>query len=392
MVPLQGKQARCAVEALQSKAPEISETCISFWAAPKTSGTRRRLKVGVVGCGYWGSKHIRILNSLSDVDGVAAIDSDARVREKMASAFPASRIYKDLEAALPDIDALIIATPPRTHFDVALKCLHHGKHVLLEKPMARSLTEACALIEEAHSSNTILMVGHTFEFNPAVRELKRRMNLGEFGRINYLHSARLNLGIYRPDVNVIWDLAPHDISIMNYLLGSVPTAVAAWGSTCAGMGTEDIAYIRMEYREVGVTAYARLSWLDPNKVREVIVVGSKKMAIYNDLIEERLRIFDRGIDLCEQSTASFERPLTYRYGDIVSPHITFQEPLSLELKHFIDCVRDGAPPETDGYNGLAVIAVLEAIDEAVATGATVKVRYPSALDPIKINGRATISA
>jgi predicted dehydrogenase len=232
--------------------------------------------------------------------------------------------------------------------------------------------------------NLTLMVGHTFEFNPAVRELKRRITLGELGNVYYLHSARLNLGLYRPDVNVIWDLAPHDISIMNYLLGTFPSAVAAWGSTSARSGTEDLAYIRMQYESLGVTGYARLSWLDPHKVREVVVVGSKKMAVYNDLLEERLRIFDRRVEPCEQQATPSERPLTYRYGDIVSPYIVFEEPLLLEVKHFISSVQNGTLPQTDGYSGLFVVAVLEAIDEAVATGGVVRVRYPAALDPPKI--------
>jgi predicted dehydrogenase len=332
-------------------------------------------RIGVIGCGYWGSKHVRVLSCIPNVDEVAVIDHDQRARESISAAFPAVRVSSDLEAVLPYIDALVIATPPRTHTEVALTALRHGKHVLLEKPLATSLAEARLLVEVAQDAGLILMVGHTFEFNPAVLELKQRIMGGELGRVYYMHSSRRNLGLYRSDVNVVWDLAPHDVSIMNSLLGSVPSAVSAWGSTIMYAGIEDLAYIRLQYQELGVTGYIHVSWLDPNKVREVIVVGSKKMAIYDDLREERLRIFDRGVERSQQSM-QFERPLSYRYGDIVSPHIQFEEPLVLEMRHFVECVSNGSVPRTDGRNGLAVVAVLEAIDEALATGNTVEVRYP----------------
>ena len=182
------------------------------------------------------------------------------------AAFPASIAYQDLDTALPDVDAVIVASPPHTHCDVALKCLRAGKHVLLEKPIAKSISEALLLVDEARGSNLILMPGHTFEFNPAVHELKRRIVGGELGRIHYIHSSRLNLGLYRPDVNVVWHLAPHDISIMNYLLDLAPSTVAGWASLNAGE-TEDVAFIRLQYQEIGVTGFAHLSWLDPKDLR-----------------------------------------------------------------------------------------------------------------------------
>jgi predicted dehydrogenase len=344
-------------------------------ATPAIFVGERRPQIGVVGCGYWGSKYLRLLCSSSNVGAVAIIDTDAGVRQSISAAFPLVRVFQTIEQALPHLDAIIVATPPCTHFSIAFQCLRNGKHVLVEKPMARSMQEGCTLIKEARQSNVVLMVGHTFEFNPAVRELKRRIKRGDLGRIRYLHSSRLNLGLYRSDVNVVWDLAPHDISIMNYLLDATPSSVSAWGSASEGAGTEYLAYMRFEYRGLGVIGYARISWLDPNKVREVIVVGSGKMAIYNDLIEERLRIYDRGVAPCKEHGVPFERPLTYRYGDIVSPYIEFHEPLSLEVNHFIECVQSSARPLADGYSGLAVIAVLEAIDEAIETGRVVEVHY-----------------
>lgn len=340
-----------------------------------------RLRIAVVGCGYWGSKHVRVLSCLPDVAEVVAVDLDRHARDNIGGAFPGVRTFTDLEAAFRHIDAVIVATPPRTHVELAMKALRCGKHVLAEKPLGTSVVETRSLLDEASRSGLVLMVGHTFEFNPAVRELKRRIGLGELGQIYYIRSLRLNLGLYRSDVNVVWDLAPHDVSIMNYLLDAIPSSVAAWGSRNAWEDVEDLAYVRLRYEELGITGYAHVSWLDPNKVREVTVIGSRKMAVYNDLHEERLRIFDRGVVRDEQQVTPFERPLSYRYGDIISPHIQFEEPLSLEVRHFVECIRDGAAPQTDGRNGLAVVAVLEAIDEALRTGNAVRVRMPAELKP-----------
>jgi predicted dehydrogenase len=341
-----------------------------------TNERASHLRVGVIGCGYWGAKHVRVLSCTPNVDQVTVIDHDRCALESISAAFPAVQTSTDLEMSLPHIDALVVATPPRTHAEVALKALRNGKHVLVEKPLATSLAEAHLLVEEARATGRTLMVGHTFEFNPAVRELKQRITTDELGRVYYIHSSRRNLGLYRPDVNVVWDLAPHDISIMNCLLGSVPSAVTAWGSTIMYAGLEDLAYIRLQYQDLGVTGYIHVSWLDPNKVREVIVVGSKKMAIYNDLCEERLRIFDRGVERSQQGAMQFERPLSYRYGDIVSPYIRFEEPLALEIRHFIECIIHGTVPQADGQSGLEIVATLEAIDEALTTGSTIEVRYP----------------
>ncbi len=339
--------------------------------------TQDPLKVGVVGCGYWGSKHVRVLSHLPGVGGIAVIDTDQRRREHILSAFPAARGFGDMEAALPHLDAVVIAAPARCHAELALKALRMGKHVLVEKPLATSLADARLLVEEARRRGATLMVGHTFEFNPAVRELKRRIDLGELGRIYYIDSARLNLGLYRSDVNVVWDLAIHDVYILNYLLDSVPTTVTAWGSANAGAGVEDLAYIRLAYQDLKINAYVHVSWLDPRKVRKVTVVGSKRMAVYDDLEEERLRIFDRGVEHLEVPGAAFERPLSYRYGDIVSPHIRLEEPLVVEVQHFVDSIRNGTMPQTDGWNGLAAVAVLEAVDASLATQTTRPVQWPS---------------
>lgn len=349
-------------------------------AAPNRHVNGHGVRVGVVGCGYWGAKHVRVLSGIDAVSQIAVIDPDPASRDQLLTAFPACRPYQDLASALPEIDALVIATPPCSHAELGLQALRQGKHILVEKPLATSLADARLLVDEAAAQDCWLMVGHTFEFNPAVRELSRRMRRDELGEIRYIHSARLNLGLYRTDVNVVWDLAPHDISILNFLLRSRPVAVTAWSSRNASLSVEDLAYIRLDYREPSVAAYVHVSWLDPKKVRKVTVVGSRKMAVYNDLDEERLRIFDRGVDGAADAAPNYERPFSYRNGDIVSPHIRFDEPLATEDRHFVDSIRNGTPPETDGWAGLVVVAVLEAIDQSLVSGTTITVAYPNALE------------
>jgi predicted dehydrogenase len=327
----------------------------------------------VAGCGYWGSKHVRVLSGIPGVSEVVLVERDRALRESMHRAFPAGRAFPTLEEALPLVDAVVIATPPQSHAALATMALRAGKPALVEKPLATSLAEAAALVEEARWSGTTLMVGHTFQFNPAVRELRRRLRAGEFGDIYYMHSARLNLGLYRPDVNVVWDLAPHDISILNYLLGGPPVAATAWGASLASGPMEDLAYIRLEYEDPPVTGYVHLSWLDPRKTRSVTVVGSKKMAIYDDLAEERLRIYDRGVTGLEDAAPSHERPVGYRYGDIVSPHISADEPLAVQDRHFVESVLHGTEPEASGEQALAIVATLEAIDRSLRSRARVPV-------------------
>jgi predicted dehydrogenase len=343
----------------------------------------------VVGCGYWGSKHVRVLSTLAGVHQVMVVEPDSRGRAAIHSAFPATRAFPDLQSALPHVDAVVIATPPQTHSELALMALRSGKHVLVEKPLTKSLAEAQVLVSEARRSNRVLMTGHTFVFNPAVKELRNRLVGGELGEVNYVYSARLNLGLYRCDANVVWDLAPHDITILNYLLHSVPTAVSAWSASLACENVEDVAYIRLDYSELGVSGFIQLSWLDPRKVRTVTVVGKKKMAVYDDLAEERLRIYDRGVKSLDGSPP-YDRPLSYRYGDIISPHISSEEPLVLEVQHFLDCICNRATPESSGEEGMLVVAILEAIDRALEMGITVAVDYPADPSNTDVGGQALV--
>ena len=337
-------------------------------------------RIAVIGCGYWGSKHVRVLSTLPDVSQVAIVEPDPRRQAAILSAFPATRPFPDLQSALPHVDAVVIATPPETHSKLALTALRNCKHVLVEKPLTKSLEEAQLLVSEARLSNCVLMTGHTFLFNPAVKELRNRLVRGELGDVHYIYSARLNLGLYRCDANVVWDLAPHDIAIMNYLLDSAPTAVSAWSASLA-RNVEDVAYIRLDYGKLGVTGFIQLSWLDPRKVRTVTVVGKDKMAVYDDLAEERLRIYDRGVTSLEDGSPPHTLPLSYRYGDIISPHIPSEEPLALEDQHFVDCICNRAFPESSGQDGMLVIAILEAIDRALQN------RITEAVDnPIDVSG------
>ncbi len=329
------------------------------------------MRIGIAGCGYWGPKHVRVLESINEVDRVVVIDPDESARKSVLQSFPRVQEFADLGSALPEIDALVVATPPRMHYRLAREALDAGKHVLVEKPFTTNSADARELIRCARRSDLVLMVGHTFEFNPVVWRLRDAVRSGDLGEVHYIDTARLNLGLYQPDVNVVWDLAPHDISILNYILQSRPSSVDARGYSCAGTKYQDVAYISIEYADIGAEANIHVSWLDPCKVRRVTVVGSEKMAVYNDVsADEKLRIYDKGVALASdgQEKDAQAVPLSYRYGSIVSPYIDFREPLRIEDEHFVDCIKSGAQPSTDGENGLAVVEVLEAAEQSMVAG------------------------
>jgi predicted dehydrogenase len=330
------------------------------------------VRVAVVGYGYWGSKHARVLSSTPGV-AVTIVDSSAARLDQARSAFPAARVASGLCEVLPFVDAVVIATPPRTHAELALEALLAGRHVLVEKPLATSVNECQSLIDSASNAGVVLMVGHTFEYNAAVRKLGELIDHGELGEICYIDAARLNLGLYQQDVNVIWDLAPHDVSIINFLLRRSPATISAWGHTCATDVLEDVAYLQLRYTDPGLSAYIHVSWLDPCKVRRVTVVGTEKMAVYNDVSQnERIRIHDIGVTPSSEADAMHAMPMSYRYGDIVSPYIPFDEPLAMQDAHFIECIREGTRPRTDGNSGMAVVRVLEAASQALTVGREVE--------------------
>ncbi|HZZ50553.1 MAG TPA: Gfo/Idh/MocA family oxidoreductase [Pseudonocardia sp.] len=347
---------------------------------------RTPTRVGVVGYGYWGSKHVRVLNSLPDVE-VTVIDNDEqRLREAMAS-FPSCRIATSLDDELESQDALVIATPPGVHAPVALKALNAGLHCLVEKPLANSVEEGEALVAAAKANDVRLMTGHTFEYNGAVWKLKEIIDSGELGRVLYIDTARLALGRYQNDCNVIWDLAPHDISIVSYLLDEVPSTVSVWAQHNIGTEHADVAYVKLDFEKAGAPAFLHLSWLHPEKTRRVTVVGEKKMAVYNDMSDnERIRVYDAGVDPKKvDADSSHGFPVSYRTGNIVSPFVPFQEPLLVQDSHFIECVRTGKEPTTTGQRGLDIVRVLAATDVAAANGGPAPVQ--SARDLTSANGK-----
>jgi predicted dehydrogenase len=320
------------------------------------------MRIAVIGGGYWGSKHVRVLSGLGTVDQLVLVDPRDSIRSSMASAYPGLETHGQLDAVLPTLDAVVVATPPTSHADLALRALSAGCHVLVEKPMATSTADARSMQRLADELGLVLMCGHTFEYHSAVWRLREAVASGELGELHYIDTARLNLGLYQPDVNVIWDLAPHDVSIINHVLDATPDVVTAWGNAHAHAYLEDVAYLRLEYHRAGVEAQIHVSWLDPRKVRRVTVVGSRRMAVYNDLAEdERVRIYDKGVETPDGAPVN-GNGVSYRNDGVTAPALAFEEPLVVQDRHFLDCVRHGLRPSTAADNGAAVVEVLEAAE------------------------------
>jgi predicted dehydrogenase len=339
-------------------------------------------RVAVVGYGYWGSKHVRVLSAMPDV-GVVVVDGDPERLEEAAAHHPSvEATATDLDDVLDRVDAVLVATPPAAHTPIAIQAIDAGKHVLVEKPLATSVADAERMVIAAAVNGVHLMVGHTFEYNAAVRQLRDIIRSGTLGRVLYIDSARLSLGRYQPDVNVIWDLAPHDISIASFLLDELPVATSVWGHRNVVPWREDVAYLRLDFPHTH--AFVHVSWLNPNKVRRTTVVGERKMAVYDDLSDnERIRIYDIGVDPAEidSPASAHELPVSYRTGDIISPFVPFREPLMTQDREFIDSIRSGTPSGTPGERGLDIVRVLAATDVAMATGRTATVLKPSQLVP-----------
>ncbi|MGH3999895.1 MAG: Gfo/Idh/MocA family protein [Pseudonocardiaceae bacterium] len=326
--------------------------------------------VAVVGYGYWGSKHMRVLSSMPGVR-VTIVDQDPERIAEARRSYPAAEAAHRLDDVVSRVDAVVVATPPTAHAEVALRALRHGRHVLVEKPLATTVEDAQQLVDLAAANGVRLMAGHTFEYNAAVWKLKEIIDAGELGRILYIDAARLSLGRYQRDCNVIWDLAPHDISIASFLLGEVPRTASVWAKRHVGHRHADVAYLRLDFERAATHAFVHVSWLDPCKVRRVTVVGERKMAVYDDMSDnERIRVYDIGVDPADPDDhgESHAMPVSYRTGDIVSPYVQFNEPLLVQDSDFIECVRTGAKPNTPGERGLDIVRVLAATDVAEATG------------------------
>ena len=327
------------------------------------------VKVGVVGYGYWGPKLVRNFSEMGKATLTWVADLDRERLDRLRAHYPSLHTTQDYDEMLrSDIDAVVVATPIRTHYRLAKAALLAGKHVLVEKPLTASAHEADELIELAERRNLRLMVGHTFEYNGAIRALRNLVRSGELGRIYYVDAARLNLGLFQTDINVIWDLAPHDLSILLYVLGLDPIAVSARGTANVRPGIHDVAYLEVDFPG-GVLAHLHLSWLDPCKVRRVTIVGSRKMVVCNDVADaEKIRIYDKGVDRPYETDQFSDFHLAYRYGDVTIPHVPFQEPLRLQCEHFVECILAGTRPQSDGRVGAKVVRILEQADRSLLNG------------------------
>lgn len=341
------------------------------------------IRIGVVGVGYWGSKHLRVLRSTVGVASVVGIDLRFAGIDDGPQHVDRDLVgYADLDDALPHVDALVIATPPSSHARLGMQAIAAGKHALVEKPLATTTAEARLLVEAAEAAGVVLMPGHTLEHNAAVHKLRELVRCRELGQLYYLDFARLNLGLYQPDVGVILDLAPHDISISNFVLGSQPTSVTAYGSRHVHDQYEDIAHLVLDYADISVQAYMHVSWLSPQKVRRVTVVGSKQMAVYDDLdADERIRVYDKAAVRPEETDGPLSK-VAYHFGGVLSPFVSFAEPLAVQNQHFVDCVTSGSHPTTDGNSGLTVVQVLECAQISLAAGRTVALAEVARPQPV----------
>jgi len=330
----------------------------------------KQIRIGAIGYGYWGPNLIRNFVEIPSSVVVAVADLNesrlAHLRERHPQISVTTRNFRDLFDM--DLDAVIVATPPHTHYAVVRECLENELHVLVEKPLTLESDDARDLIRIAEENNCILMVGHTFEYNPAVRALKAMIDSGELGKIQYIDAVRVSLGLFSSHLNVIWDLAPHDISILLYLLDAEPVSVAAQGNHCVQEDIEDVAYLTMRFPD-NILTHMRLSWLDPRKTRRITVVGSKKMVIYDDVeSQEKLKVYDKRVDAIRHTDTFGEFHFAYHYGDVVSPYVRFDEPLRVECNHFLECIHEGKRPQTDGENGLRVVQIIEAAQRSLKNG------------------------
>lgn len=334
---------------------------------PRTAA--RPLGVLVIGCGDWGRNYVRIFHELQEARVVAVCDESLDRLAAIAAEFPDVKLVDRLEVALtlPDVDCAVVATPATTHFHVTAQCLEADLPVLVEKPLTTNSTEAAELTALAASRELPLMVGQTFIYNAAVRKVKEYVESGALGDIYYMYARRTGLGPIRTDVNALWDLASHDVSIFNYLLGTEPEWVSAMGTSVLGNEREDVGFVSVGYPG-GIVAHIHVSWVDPNKTREVVVVGSDKQVVFNDLNTlERVRVFSKGVTVVTPESPSYgEFMFKLRDGDIVSPLIEGSEPLKNECLHFVECVCTGNAPITGGASGGLVVRVMEAIDQSIA--------------------------
>lgn len=332
------------------------------------------IKVAVIGCGYWGPNLIRNLIQIPESKVKYCCDLDEEKLKRIKSLYPEPKVTQNYQEVLndPKVEAVAIATPVYTHFELAKQMLEAGKHVFVEKPLTHTSQEARELIKLAKKKGKVLMVGHTFLYTAAVNKLKELIDSGELGDVLYISSQRRNLGLFQDDINVVWDLGTHDISVILYLLngrlGEKDCRIVATGQSHFLSENEDVAFITLNFADK-VVANLHLSWLDPCKIRNMTVVGSRKMVVYDDIETlEKVKIYDKGVLVPNSHNSFGEFQLSYRYGDISIPRLKQEEPLKVELSHFLDCIREGKKPLTDGENGYQVVRMIEKINESLKNG------------------------
>ena len=341
----------------------------------------KQIKVGVVGCGYWGPNLIRNFRALPDCSLKVMCDLNQDRLKHLRTLYPEVEASTDFNHMLngSGLDAVVIATAVRFHYTMAKAALLAGKHTFIEKPMAASAKECEELVEIAQQKGLVLMIGHTFLYSPAVRKIKELVEWGDLGEIRYICARRLNLGLYQKDINVAWDLAPHDISIILHIMEENPVSVNCRGSAHITPGIEDVTSMWLNFSN-DRTAMIHSSWLDPRKTREMTIVGSKRMIVYDDIAAiEKIKIYDARVERPPHYDTFGDFHYSYHYGDMHVPYIRQEEPLRSECQHFLDCVKEGISPLTDGKRGLELVRILEASSQSLKQGgAPVVLHSPSA--------------
>jgi len=330
-------------------------------------GSVSKVKVAVVGCGYWGQNLIRNFSELPDVEVAAVCDFNLNALARTKRRFPTVELAQDFQQIVADsrIHAIVLATPVSTHYPFACQALRAGKHVLVEKPLATSTTQVLDLMELAEKHNRVLMVDHTFLYTGAVRRMRSIIGSGEIGQLLYFDSVRISLGLVQSDINVIWDLAPHDFSIMDYLCSESPVAVSAVGTKHLGCPFENIAYVTAHF-ESKMIAHFHLNWLAPVKMRKTLVGGTSRMIVYDDMEKvEKVRVYDKGVELCHDPEGRERMMASYRNGDVIVPNLDSSEALRLMAAEFIDSIVQRRLPISDGYAGYRVVRLLEAAQRSI---------------------------
>lgn len=348
---------------------------------------KKSIKLGLIGCGYWGPNLIRNFRSLPNCNLKMICDLDIQRLKHLTSLYPEIEGATDYKRALngAGVDAVVVSTPVRLHYKMAKESLQAGKHTFIEKPMAMCVEECEELISLAEKNGLVLMVGHTFLYSAHVRRIKEIINKGDIGEIQYVTSRRLNLGLYQTDINVAWDLAPHDLSIILYIMEELPISVNCQGTANITPGIEDVVNISLTFPKSRF-ATIQNSWLDPRKVREMTIVGTKRMIVYDDVEPlEKIKIYDARVETPPHYDTFAEFQYAYHYGDMYVPHVRHEEPLKVECQHFLDCIADGATPLTNGRNGLELVRILEASSASMRQGGVAVRLFPQKVkSPVRV--------